>query len=183
LPSYFILHPPTVSAFKIYFIIVSLTPRYPTSHPVFRFTDLGRYYNRPNLFAGEHELHVGNITCGGHRRQAWVYRQACENIGITVATLFLALLILIIRALSAQNNITCLWHCRFYQQRLFINLPVCLATRAYKRPPTVVSPNPAWASFRTYAKPYNTCPQFNVITESCRERVCVYSSSERQYGH
>jgi len=48
-----------------------------------------------------------------------------------------------------QNNITCLRHCRFYHQRLFISLPVCLATRAYERPPTVVSPNPAWASFRT----------------------------------
>jgi hypothetical protein len=42
LPSYFILFLPNVSAFQIYFIIVSPTPRSP-SYPVFRFSDLGRY--------------------------------------------------------------------------------------------------------------------------------------------
>lgn len=177
MPSYFILLPPTVSAFKIYFIIVSPTPRYPTSYPVFRFTDLVRYYNRPNLLAGEHELHLRNITCGGHRRQVSVYRQHCEIIGITVTTLFLALLISIIRALSAQNNITCLRHYRFSHQRLFISLPVCLANRAYERSPTVVSPNPAWASFRNL--PNHTTHVLNLmLLPKVAEKVFVFTGCQ-----
>jgi hypothetical protein len=79
----------------------------------------------------------------------WVYLQDCESNCIIVILLYLALLISIIRALSSQNSVTCLRHCRCYHQRLFISLPVCLATRAYERPPTVVSSNPAWASFRS----------------------------------
>jgi hypothetical protein len=70
-------------------------------------------------------MHLGNIMCGGH-------------FDYMVITTFY----LIYASFIYQNNVNCVWLCRFYLYNNFISSSVCLVTRAYGGLQTIVSLNP-----------------------------------------
>jgi hypothetical protein len=53
------------------------------------------WYNQPELLVGEHELHLGNVMCGGHRRHKYrsIDKTKKKINGLTVTTCLLPLFI------------------------------------------------------------------------------------------
>jgi hypothetical protein len=71
------------------------------------------WYNQPELLVGEHELHLGNVMCGGHRRHK--YRSIdktkknkwSHSHYMCITTVYF---IHACRALAMKNKVSCLWY-------------------------------------------------------------------------